>query len=135
MRESLKHSDVVVNLMGKYYETKHVVPTRRADGTLSRINYDFDELNVEIAARVARLAKEAGVKSLIHVSAMSADLNSASKWSRTKAMGELAVREQFPEAVSLIFFCLQLMCHPFTSHFSDFFLDYCTTCNSVWRGR
>ena len=97
--ESIKRSDVVINLIGKHYETKHIVPTRRADGRLCRINYGFDEVHVDIARRIARLSKEAGVKSLIHVSALSADLDSKSAWSRTKAQGELAVREEFPEAV------------------------------------
>jgi NADH dehydrogenase (ubiquinone) 1 alpha subcomplex subunit 9 len=29
---AVKHSDVVINLIGKFYETKHIVPTRRANG-------------------------------------------------------------------------------------------------------
>ena len=36
------YSDIVVNLIGKYYETKHVVPTRREDGSLSRVNYSYE---------------------------------------------------------------------------------------------
>jgi NADH dehydrogenase (ubiquinone) 1 alpha subcomplex subunit 9 len=95
IRESLKHSDIVINLIGKHYETKHAVPTRRADGSLSRVNFSFEEVHVDIARRIARISKEAGVKSLIHVSALSADLESESKWSLTKAMGE-----EFPDAVS-----------------------------------
>lgn len=39
------------------------------------------------------------MKTFIHVSALSADLESESRWSRTKAMGEIAVREEFPEAI------------------------------------
>ena len=31
IRASMASSDVVVNLVGKHYETKHVVPTRRAN--------------------------------------------------------------------------------------------------------
>jgi NADH dehydrogenase (ubiquinone) 1 alpha subcomplex subunit 9 len=97
--ESLQYSDVVINLVGKHYETKHIVPTRRADGSLSRTNYDFEEVHVTIAETIAELAKEAGVKSFIHVSALSADVNSKSKWCQTKARGEAAVRSKFPEAV------------------------------------
>ena len=41
---SLKHSDIVVNFIGKHYETKHAVPTRRSNGKLSRVNYDFEEV-------------------------------------------------------------------------------------------
>lgn len=100
IRESLKHSDIVVNLIGKHYETKHAVPTRRADGSLSRVNFSFEEVHADIPRRIARIAKEAGVKSFVHMSALSADLESLSKWSQTKAMGEIAVREEFPDAVS-----------------------------------
>jgi len=99
IRDAIKSSDVVVNMIGKHYETKHLVPTRRADGKLSRVNFDFQEVNEEIPRRLARLAKESGVKSFIHVSALAADLESASVWSQTKARGEIAVREEFPDAV------------------------------------
>jgi NADH dehydrogenase (ubiquinone) 1 alpha subcomplex subunit 9 len=97
--ESIKNSDVVINMIGKHYETKHIVPTRREDGELSRVNYDFDETHVEIPRTLARLCKEAGVENFIHVSALSADANSESKWSRTKAAGEIAVREEFSDAI------------------------------------
>jgi NADH dehydrogenase (ubiquinone) 1 alpha subcomplex subunit 9 len=98
IRESIRNSDIVVNMIGKHYETKHVIPTRRADGELSRVNFGFEEVNVDIARRLARICKEEGIKSFIHMSSLSADVNSLSKWSRTKARGEIAVREEFPEA-------------------------------------
>ncbi len=97
--ESLKKSDIVINMIGKHYETKHLVPTKRSDGKLCRINYDFEEVNVTIPQKIAKLAKQAGVKSLIHVSALAADLESKSVWSQTKAKGEAAVRAEFPEAI------------------------------------
>lgn len=97
----MKFSNVVVNCIGKHYETKHVVPTRRENGKLSRINFDFEEVNVTIPRKLAKLAKQLGVKTFIHMSALSADLESQSVWSQTKARGEIAVREEFPEAVSL----------------------------------
>lgn len=40
--QSIKNSDVVINLIGKYYETKHLVPTRREDGSISRVNYSYE---------------------------------------------------------------------------------------------
>jgi NADH dehydrogenase (ubiquinone) 1 alpha subcomplex subunit 9 len=107
---SIQYSDIVVNMIGKYYETKHLVPTRRANGQLSNVNYDFHEVNVEIPRRLARLAKQAGVKSFVHISALSADANSNSIYSRTKAEGEIAVREEFPEAVSRLLQCVSA-CH------------------------
>lgn len=97
--DAVKNSDVVINLIGKHYETKHIVPTRRADGNLSRVNYDFEEVNVTIPRVLAEISKEAGVSSFIHVSALSADLESKSRWSRTKAEGEIAVREAFPDSI------------------------------------
>lgn len=96
---ALANSDVVINLIGKRYETKHLIPTRRLNGKLSRINFDFEEVHESIPRTIARLAKQAGVASFIHVSSLSADLESCSSWSRSKAKGDLAVREEFPEAV------------------------------------
>jgi len=99
IKEAIQSSDVVVNMIGKHYETKHLVPTRRGDGKLSRVNYGFQEVNCDIPRKLAKLSKECGVKSFIHVSALAADLESASVWSQTKAKGEMAVREEFPEAI------------------------------------
>lgn len=95
----MKNSDVVINLIGKHYETKHLVPTRRNNGKLSRINYDFDEVHVTIPQTIAKICAEVGVETFIHVSSLSADLESKSRWSQTKAKGEIAVREAFPGAV------------------------------------
>lgn len=101
--EAMKNSDVVINLIGKHYETKNALPTRRKDGSLSRINYSFEEVNVTIPETISSIAAELGVKSLIHVSALSADVNSTSKWCRTKALGEAVVRKNFPDAVRIVY--------------------------------
>jgi hypothetical protein len=60
-------SDVAINLIGKYFETKHPVPTRRADGRLSHVNSSFEEVNVDIPRKLARIARETGVEKFIHV--------------------------------------------------------------------
>ena len=99
IRNAIKDSDVVINLIGKYYETKHIVKTRREDGTLSNINCSFEEVHTTLPAKIAKIAKECGVKSFIHLSALAANADSNSRWSRTKAAGEVAVRKEFPEAV------------------------------------
>jgi NADH dehydrogenase (ubiquinone) 1 alpha subcomplex subunit 9 len=99
IRETLQYADVVVNLIGKHYETKHVVPTRRANGKLSRVNFSLEETHVTVPQVIAEVAKEAGVQNFIQVSALSADVNSTSEWSRTKARGEDAVRKIYPDAV------------------------------------
>ncbi len=53
------------------------------------------------AGRVARLAAEAGVAHLVHVSALGADAASDSAYARAKAAGEAAVLAAFPAAVIL----------------------------------
>lgn len=58
----------------------------------------FADVHVEGAANVAKAAQAGGAKTLIHVSALGADVNSPSVYARTKAEGEAAVREAFPEA-------------------------------------
>ena len=60
---------------------------------------DFDGVHVRGAANVARSATEQGVKALVHVSAIGADLESRAAYGRTKAQGEEAVRTVFPKAV------------------------------------
>jgi uncharacterized protein YbjT (DUF2867 family) len=53
------------------------------------------------AARVARMATEEGVGTLVHVSAIGADEDSDSDYANSKALGEAAVLEAFPRAVIL----------------------------------
>jgi uncharacterized protein YbjT (DUF2867 family) len=53
------------------------------------------------AARVARMATEEGVGTLVHVSAIGADEDSESDYANSKALGEAAVLEAFPRAVIL----------------------------------
>jgi len=61
----------------------------------------FEEVQAEGAGRVARIAAQEGVARLVHVSAIGADENAESDYSRTKAMGETAVLGAFPGAVIL----------------------------------
>ena len=58
----------------------------------------FQSVHVEAAARVARLAREAGVGQFIHVSGIGSDAGSASPYIRSRGKGEKAVREAFPAA-------------------------------------
>lgn len=99
IHEAVKNSDLVINLIGKEYETKHLVPTRRTNGTISNINYSYEDTFVSIPQTIARISREAGVKALIHFSALSANPNSESRWSRCKARGEEAVRQEFNDAI------------------------------------
>lgn len=61
----------------------------------------FDAVQTEGAARVARLAAEAGITRMVQISAIGADENSLSEYARTKAAGEAAVQEHMPSAVIL----------------------------------
>jgi hypothetical protein len=61
----------------------------------------FHSVQIEAATRVARLAREAGVRRLIHVSGTGADPGSASPYIRSRGKGEKAVREAF-SATTLI---------------------------------
>ena len=61
----------------------------------------FDTVQAEGAGRIARLAAEMGVATLVHVSAIGADAQSDSAYQRSKAAGEAAVAEAFPGAVIL----------------------------------
>jgi NADH dehydrogenase len=79
-------AEVVVNLVGILFERKPG---------------DFDRIQAEGAGRVARLAAAAGVRRLVHLSAIGADAGSASHYARTKAQGEEAVRAAFPAATIL----------------------------------
>lgn len=62
---------------------------------------NFDTIHAEGAANVARAAKDAGVTTLVQVSALGADAKSSSRYARSKAEGERLVREHFPGATIL----------------------------------
>ena len=52
-------------------------------------------------ARLARLARDAGIERFVHISAIGADSRSPSAYARTKAAGEAAVRDAFPTVTIL----------------------------------
>ena len=68
---------------------------------------DFRSVHRDGAANVAKAAKEAGAKALVHVSAIGASLDSEADYGCTKGAGEEAVRTYFPGATiirpSLVF--------------------------------
>lgn len=82
--------DVVVNMIGKRYETKHFLPWI--------INNTFEDTHVLAARTVAREARRAGAKHLVHVSCARAEGNSSSVWAKTKAQGEVESKKEFPGA-------------------------------------
>lgn len=86
MARAVAGADAVVNLAGVLYEAG-------AQG--------FDAVQAEGAGNAARAAAAAGVKALVHLSALGADADSASAYARSKAQGEAAVRAAFPNATIL----------------------------------
>jgi len=61
----------------------------------------FEAVHAAGARTVANAARQAGARRLVHVSAIGASPGSAGQYGRTKAQGEAAVLEAFPEAVLL----------------------------------
>lgn len=91
LHEAMKFSNIVVNTIGKWNETK---------------NFTFEELYVDGPRRMARIARECGVKKFIHISHLNANpnptpvvLKKGSQILKMKYFGEEAVREEFPEAI------------------------------------
>lgn len=70
-------------------------------GILFQKGQTFEDVQAEGAANIAQAAAAAGVNALVHVSAIGADAQSESEYAATKAQGEQAVREAFPDAVIL----------------------------------
>ncbi|MAC38895.1 MAG: complex I NDUFA9 subunit family protein [Oceanicaulis sp.] len=61
----------------------------------------FTRLHAQGAKTVAEAAAAAGIERLVHISAIGADAESASRYARTKAEGEAAVRKALPGATVL----------------------------------
>ena len=62
---------------------------------------DLAGVNVQGAANVARAAKAAGARAMVHISAIGADAEGVAAYGRSKGEAESAVRSAFPEAVIL----------------------------------
>lgn len=86
VRRAVDGADCVVNLVGILFQSG---------------KQKFNAVQAVGAACIATAAADAGVKSLVHLSAIGADENARSKYARSKGAGEEAVRAAFPGAVVL----------------------------------
>ncbi len=62
---------------------------------------NFEAVQIYGAERIAKLASEAGIARMVHISALGADLAALSDSARTKALGEAAVHKYMPDAMIL----------------------------------
>jgi uncharacterized protein YbjT (DUF2867 family) len=90
--EAMRGSDAVVNLVGILRE---------------KGQQRFDAVHNLGARAIAEAARQAGVATLVHMSALGADAQSPAAYARSKADGEKAVAGVFPQAIivrpSLVF--------------------------------
>lgn len=83
LERALEGATVSLNLVGLLYETGR---------------QGFQSVHVMGARNVAEAARTQGVQRLVQMSALGTDANSTSKYARTKAEAEAAVREVYPDA-------------------------------------
>ncbi|XP_004927924.1 NADH dehydrogenase [ubiquinone] 1 alpha subcomplex subunit 9, mitochondrial [Bombyx mori] len=88
--KAVRYSNVVINLVGRDYETK---------------NFKYNDVHVDGVRRIARICREEGVERFIHLSYLNAEehpkplvLKKPSAWKISKYLGECAVREEYPTA-------------------------------------
>ncbi|KAF2261016.1 NAD(P)-binding protein [Lojkania enalia] len=82
IEESVRHSDIVYNLIGRNYPTK---------------NFDLEDVHVEGTERIAEAVAKYDIDRFVQVSSHSADTNSSSEFYRTKGRGEQVARSIYPE--------------------------------------
>ena len=82
----MKGADAVINCVGVLAESG---------------KNSFDAVQSEGATRIARISSEMGIKRMVQISAIGADLESESDYARTKAEGEAGVLKYQPDAVIL----------------------------------
>ncbi|KAL7506576.1 hypothetical protein ACHAXN_005749 [Cyclotella atomus] len=98
MADLIADADIVINLIGKYYDTKKLEDTDKFPYLNYTISTSVHEANVTVPATIAELCKEMQVDNLIHVSSAAANPDSSSEWARTKYEGEQEVLKAYPWA-------------------------------------
>lgn len=83
---ALRGAEACVNLVGVLYARGH---------------QSFGEIHVTAAETIAKAAKAAGAKTLVHVSSIGADPHADAAYARSKGQGEARLRAEFPDAAIL----------------------------------
>ena len=84
LREAIKNSDVVINLIGILYETR---------------KQKFYKIHANIPEVLAKICSESEVKKFIHISAIGANENSKSLYQKSKRLGEVKALENFKKTI------------------------------------
>ena len=84
LKEAIKNSDIVINLIGILYETR---------------KQKFYNIHSNIPEAVAKICAESNVKKFIHVSAIGANENSKSLYQKSKYLGEVKALNNFKNTV------------------------------------
>ena len=84
LKEAIKNSDIVINLIGILYETR---------------KQKFFNIHSRIPEVVSRICSEADVKKFIHVSAIGANEKSKSLYQKSKFQGEINALNNFKNTV------------------------------------
>ena len=86
LKEAIKNSDIVINLIGILFETR---------------KQKFYNIHTNIPESVAKICFESEVKKFIHVSAIGASENSKSLYQKSKYQGEVKALNNFKNTVIL----------------------------------
>ena len=86
LSNSIQSADYIVNLVGIFH------PSRKQN---------FENAQAELPKRIGEIAEQLGIKKIVHLSAIGADLNAASKYYRTKAEGERSLLRLAPNSTIL----------------------------------
>ena len=84
LKEAIKNSDIVINLIGILYETR---------------KQKFHNIHTNIPEAVAKICSESDVKKFIQVSAIGANQNSKSLYQKSKYQGEVNSLNNFKNTV------------------------------------
>jgi NADH dehydrogenase len=84
LKEAIKNSDIVINLIGILYETR---------------KQKFYNIHTNIPEIVSKICAESEVKKFIHVSAIGANENSKSLYQKSKYQGEVKALNNFKNTI------------------------------------